>query len=172
MATDLRASQNVWRAASRPARVLALAVLLVVALAALLPMFGAAQDSPASIATPHLITAPSRPVLGQRVLSTPIPPGAMVPLPGAELPQHEHMVGIVIAGYPFLMHPGPCAHLVEAAILAHDDLFSGNQACDSLIRQARTIQRRKEAEDPSYANEPRITPAPTPGDPADDKSWH
>jgi hypothetical protein len=81
----------------------------------------------------------------------------MVPSPGTEFPQHEHLVGIVIAGFPFMMYTGPCAHRVEAAIQAHDDLFTGNLECDSLIRQARTIQRQKEREDPCYANEPRIT---------------
>jgi len=80
------------------------------------------------------------------------------------------MVGIVIAGFPFMMHPGPCAHSVEAAILAHEDLFTGDKACDSLIRQARAIQRRKEAEDPSYANEPRITPASSATESGGDKT--
>jgi hypothetical protein len=81
-------------------------------------------------------------------------------MPGMASPP-EHMVGIIIAGFPFLMQPGPCAHGVEAAIQAHDDLFTADEACDTLIRQARAIQRRKEKEDPSYANEPRNTPAPT-----------
>jgi hypothetical protein len=79
-------------------------------------------------------------------------------------PQHEHLVGLTINGEHFMMHPGPCVLHVEAAIQAHEDLFTGNEACDTLIRQARVIQRRKEAEDQSYANEPRITPAPTPAE--------
>jgi hypothetical protein len=168
MAIDLKASCDVWFLTRRRARLIALAALLLPVLATLLPKAGAAQDSPASTVTPHLITAPSLPVRGPRVLSTPIPPGAMVPMPGMA-PPPEHMVGIIIAGFPFLMHPGPCAHRVEAAIQAHDDLFTGDEACDTLIRQARAIQRRKEKEDPSYANEPRITPAPTPAESGDDR---
>jgi hypothetical protein len=88
-----------------------------------------------------------------------MPPGAMVPAPGS-IQHHEHPIGITIDGYAFMMHRGPCARSVDNAIMAHDDLFTGDPACDALIRQARAIQRQKEAEDPSYANEPRITPAP------------
>ena len=171
MAVDVQGGHNVWRTARRSARAFGLAVILVVALTALLSSSSAGHDSPASTATPHWITAPSLPVRGARVLSTPIPPGAMVPTPGMA-PPPEHLVGIIIAGFPFLMHRGPCAHRVEAAIQAHDDVFTGDQACDTLIRQARAIQRQKEAEDPDYANEPRITPAPAPAVSGDDGSQH
>ena len=160
---EVRADNNHWRIARWPARVVRFTGLLSIVLSALLPIAGVAQDTPCPTGTPHLISAPSLPVRGPMVRSTPIPPGAMVPTPGTEFPQHEHLVGIVIAGFPFLMHPGPCAHRVEAAILAHDDLFTGNMECDVLIRQARTIQRQKEREDPCYANEPRIRPG--------DDSW-
>ena len=82
----------------------------------------------------------------------------MVPTPGSVQPP-EHLIGIHIDGEAFMMHARPCGLQVNAAIQAHDDLFTGNQECDALIRQARAIQRRKEREDPCYANEPRITAA-------------
>ena len=85
---------------------------------------------------------------------------------------HEHPIGITIDGYAFMMQRGPCARSADNAIMAHDDLFTGDPACDALIRQARAIQRQKEAEDPSYANGPRITPAPTSAVSGDDKSQH
>jgi hypothetical protein len=87
----------------------------------------------------------------------------MVPTPGMVSPP-EHLIGIHINGEEFMMHARPCGLQVNAAIQAHDDLFTGNQECDALIRQARAIQRRKEKEDPCYANEPRIRPG--------DDSWH
>jgi hypothetical protein len=149
MEMDVQAGHDVWRTARRPARVFGLAVVLVVALTVLIPSSGAAQDEPQPASTPHYVR------------STPIPPGAMVPTPGTA-PAHEHMVGIIIAGFPFMMHPGPCVRSVSNAIMAHDDLFTGDPVCDAFIRQARAIQRQKEAEDPTYANEPRITPAPAP----------
>ena len=171
MAIDVRANHNVWRTTRPSARASGLVFLSVFTLAALLPIVGVAQDTPWPTPTPHWITAPSLPVGGPRVRRTQPLPGVLEPTPG-EIPDHEHLVGIAIDGVGFMMHPGPCAFRVEAAIMAHDDLFTGDQACDSLIRQARAIQRRREAEDPAYANAPRITPAPTPGDPADDKSQH
>ena len=169
MAIDVQASRNVWRTARRCARVVTLAALSMLTLAALLPSTGVAQDSPASTATPHWITAPSLPVRGPRVLSTPMPPGAMVPTFGS-VPQHPIRIGI--DGSAFMMHRSPCVASVAIAIRAHDDLFTGDPACDALIRQARAIQRQKEAEDPDYANEPRITPAPTSAVSGDDKSQH
>ena len=95
----------------------------------------------------------------------------MVPTPGIA-PPHEHMLAIHIDGYQFMMWPGPCAFRVSAAIQARQDLLSGDQACNKQIRQARAIQRQKEAEDPDYANEPRITPAPAPAVSGDDGSQH
>jgi len=80
------------------------------------------------------------------------------------------MIGIPIDGFNFMMHPGPCAFRVEAAMQAHEDLFTGDQACDALIRQARGIQRQKEAEDPDYANSPSSTPASTPAETGDDQN--
>jgi hypothetical protein len=170
MAVEVQGGRNAWRTARRCARVFGLAVLLVVALTALIPSSSAAQDSPASTASPHWITAPSLPVRGPRVLRTLPPPGVIEPTPGVEYQQHEHLVGIAIDGEGFRMPSGTCAFRVEAAILAHDDVFTGDQACDSLIRQARAIQRRRETEDPAYANAPRITPAPTQAESGDDKS--
>jgi hypothetical protein len=163
MAIDVEAGPHVWCAARWSARVSGLVFLSALTLAALLPIVGLAQDTPRPTPTPHWITAPSLPVRGQRIRRTQPLPGVIEPTP-AESPQHEHLVGIAIDGEGFMMHRGPCAFRVEAAILAHDDLFTGEQACDTLIRQARAIQRRKEAEDQSYANEPRITPAPTPAE--------
>ena len=168
MAIDVEAACNAWRAARRPKRVISLAALSLPALVALLPISGVAQDTPWPTPTPNLLSPPSLPVGGPRVRSTPIPPGAKVPTPGVVW-QHEHMMGIPINGEDFVMHPGPCALPVNAAILAHEDLFTGDKSCDALILQARTMQRRKEAEDPSYANEPRITPRPTPAESGDDQ---
>ena len=128
-----------------------------------------AQDSPQPTPTPHWITAPSLPVRGRIVRSTPIPAGAKVPTPGIMAPP-EHLIGVTIDGYRFLMHPGPCAHRVEAAIRAHQDKLTGENSCDAQIRQARAIQRQKEAEDPAYANELRVTPAPTPDLSGDDET--
>jgi hypothetical protein len=132
---------------------------VAIVFAGLLPISGTAQNAPRP--APTMITPPSLPVRGQKILRTLPSPGAMSPTP-PEMPPPEHLVGIIIAGFPFMMHPGPCAHRVEAAILAHDDLFTGDSSCDTLIKRARAIQRQKEAEDPDYANEPRITPEPTP----------
>ena len=171
MATDPRTSQNVWRAARRPARVFGLAVLLMVALTALIPSSGVAQDSPQPTPTPHWITAPSLPVRGPIISGTPIPPGAMVPMPGMR-PPPVHPVQITIDNYVFSMRPGPCASRVRAAIDADADLFTGDKACDSLIRQARTIQRQKDAEDPAYARAMHATPVPTPAVSGDDGSQH
>ena len=130
------------------ARVLVSSLALIV-----MDVRATAQETPRPTPTPHWITAPSLPVRGPRVRSTPIPPGAMVPTPGTA-PPPEHMIGIHIDGFNFMMHPGPCARSVDNAIRAHRDLFTGDQACDGLIRQARAIQRQKEAEDPSYAKPP------------------
>ena len=154
------AADRIWRTMRRSGAA-GLAALLLLALAALLPISAVAQDTPWPTPTPNLLTPPSLPVGGPRVRSTAIPPGAKVPTPGVVW-QHEHMIGIPIDGEDFVMHPGRCALPVNAAILAHDDLFTGDKNCDALIRQARAIQRQKEAEDPTYANEPRLTPAPTP----------
>jgi hypothetical protein len=161
MATDVRADHNHKRAARWSARLIRWTGLLpMLVFASLLPIGGVAQETiPCPTGTPHWITAPSLPVRGPIVRSTPIPPGAMVPRPGVEYPQHEHLIGINIDRENFRMHRGPCAFRVNAAIQAHDDLFTGNQECDALIRQARAIQRRKEREDPCYANEARITSA-------------
>jgi len=119
-----------------------------------------AQDSAQPTPTPHWITAPSLPVRGPIISHTPIPPGAMVPTPGMISPP-EHPVGISIDTYVFQMRRGPCAFRVRAAIDSDKDLLTGDEACDSLIRQARTIQRQKEAEDPSYARAMHATPVPT-----------
>lgn len=140
------------------------AVPVLVSLLALIAIRASAvaHDTPHPTPTPHSVTiTPSRPVRAPIVRSTPIPPGANLPMPSIE-PYHEHLVGVTIDGYRFLMHPGPCAFRVEAAIQAHQDILTGDKSCDAQIRQARAIQRQKEAEDPAYANEPRITPAPTP----------
>ena len=118
---------------------------------------GMAQDEPQPASTPHYVR------------STPIPAGAMVPMPGIA-PPHEHMLAIHVDGYQFMMWPGPCAFRVSAAIQAHQDLLSGDQACDKLIRQARTIQRQKEAEDPAYARAMHATPARTTAESGDDKN--
>jgi hypothetical protein len=128
-----------------------------------------AQDSPQPTPTPHWITAPSLPVRGPIISHTPIPPGAMVPTPGMK-PPPEHPVQITIDNYVFSMRPGPCASRVRAAIDADDDLFTGDRACDSLIRQARTIQRQKDAEDPAYARAMHATPVPTPDLSGDDET--
>ena len=128
-----------------------------------------AQDSPQPTPTPHWITAPSLPVRGPIISHTPIPPGAMVPTPGMIRPP-EHLLGIAIDTYVFRMRPGPCAFRVRAAIDADKDLFTGDKACDSLIRQARTIQRQKEAEDPAYARAMHATPVPTPDLSGDDET--
>jgi hypothetical protein len=163
MAIDVQEGHNVWCAVRWSARISGLVFLSALTLAALLPIVGLAQDTPWPTPTPHWITAPSLPVRGPIVRRTQPLPGVIEPTP-AESPQHEHLVGIAIGGEGFMMHPGPCAFRVEAAILAHEDLFTGEQACDSLIRQARAIQRRREAENPAYAHEPRITPEPTPAE--------
>jgi hypothetical protein len=128
MAIDLKANRDARRATRRYTRVVGLAAVSVLTLAALLPISAAAQDSPEPTPTPHLIN-------------------------------HEHPIRIGIDGSAFMMQRGPCVRRVDNAIMAHDDLFTGDPACDALIRQARAIQRQKEAEDPSYANEPRITAA-------------
>jgi hypothetical protein len=85
----------------------------------------------------------------------------MVPTPGTA-PPPEHLIGIHIDGFNFMMHPGPCARSLDNAIRAHQDLFTGDKACDDLIRQARSIQRQKEAEDPAYARAMHATPVSTP----------
>jgi hypothetical protein len=168
MAIDVEAARNVWRAARQRVRVVGLAALSLLALAALLPISGVAQDTPWPTPTPKLLSPPSLPVGGTRVRSTPIPPGAKVPTPGM-VPQYEHLIRINIDGIAFMMHPDPCGASVTSAIQAHDNLFTGDQSCDALISQARAIQRQKEAEDPTYANEPRITPAPTPAESGNDQ---
>jgi hypothetical protein len=141
----------------------------MVVLAALLPTSGPAQDTPLPTPTPNWVTAPSLPVGGPIISHTPIPPGAMVPTPGMISPP-EHPLGIAIDTYVFRMRRGPCAFRVEAAIDADKDLFTGDKACDSLIRQARTIQRQKEAENPAYARAMHATPVPTPAESGDDKT--
>lgn len=158
---DVQARRNVLRAALRCARVVGLAALSVLTWATLLPIVGAAQDTPWPTPTPNWITAPSLPVRGPIISGTPIPPGAMVPMPRM-IPPPEHPVQMTIDNYVFSMRPGPCASRVRAAIDADKDLFTGDKACDSLIRQARTIQRQKDAEDPAYARAMRATPVPTP----------
>src|SRR5271154_958315 len=129
----VRAGHKHWRMPRWSARVVRITGLSSVVLSALLPIAGVAQDTPCPTGTPHWISAPSLPVRGPIVRGMPIPLGAMVPTPRTEFPEHEHLVGITIAGFPFMMHPGPCAHRVEAAIQAHDDLFTGNLECDALI---------------------------------------
>lgn len=171
MAIDVQEGHNVRCAARRSARVSGLVFLSVLTLAALLPIVGLAQETPWPTPTPHWITAPSLPVGGPIVRRTQPLPGVIEPTP-AESPPHEHLVGIAIDGEGFMMHRGPCAFRVEAAIQAHEDLFTGERACDSLIRQARAVQRRREAEDPAYANAPRITPEPTPAESGDDRIQH
>ncbi len=89
-------------------------------------------------------------------------PGAPGPTPAMGEPEPAHRVSINIGGYGFDMKPGPCVAKVEAAIQVHDDLFTGDPACDEQIRKARERQRKVEAKDPAYANAPRIGPAPTP----------
>src|SRR5690242_4826325 len=115
-----------------------------------------AQEAPTPYPTrtPNWINPPSVPVRGPIVHRVPGQPG---PTPGMAT-SVEHLIGITIDGYPFMMKPGPCAFSVEAAIQAHDDLLTGDDACDQQIRAARQIQRQKEVEDPEYANGPRITP--------------
>ena len=147
--SDRRGLQALWLIA---ASLLTLFVLGVDAMA---------QDSPQTTPTPHWITAPSLPVRGPLISHTPIPPGAMVPTPGMK-PPPEHPVQITIDNYVFSMRPGPCAFRVQAAIDADKDIFTGDKACDSLIRQARTIQRQKDAEDPAYVRAMHATPVPTP----------
>jgi hypothetical protein len=149
----------------------ALVFALVVAPLLMPALFGAiatAQNTAWPTPTPHWITAPSLPVRGPRVRSTPIPPGAMLPTPGTA-PPPEHMIGIHIDGFNFMMHPGPCARSLDNAIRAHQDLFTGDKACDSMIKQARAIQRQKEAEDPNYAKPP-IAPSPTSAESGDDET--
>ena len=171
MAVDVQGAHNVWRTSRRCARVVGLAALSALALAALLPSSGAAQDSPQPTATPHWITAPSLPVRGPIISGTPIPPGVMVPMPGI-MPPPVHPVQITIDNYVFSMRPGPCASRVRAAIDADDDLFTGDKACDSVIKQARAIQLQKDAEDPAYARAMHATPVPTPAVSGDDGSQH
>jgi hypothetical protein len=159
-----------------PSRGVAMKALLVFALVVaplLMPaLFGAtatAQNTARPTPTPHLITAPSRPVRNLIVDSTPIPPGAKVPTPGM-VPPPEHPVLIGIDTDVFTVRPGPCAFRVRAAIDADKDLFTGDKDCDSLIRQARAIQRQKEAEDPEYVRRLHATPVPTPAESGDDET--
>jgi hypothetical protein len=93
----------------------------------------------------------------------------MVPMPRM-IPPPVHPVQITIDNYVFSMRSGPCASRVRAAIDADADLFTGDRACDSLIRQARTIQQQKDAEDPAYVRAMHATPIPTPAESGDDKN--
>lgn len=149
--------------------------ILVLVLAFVLALVGvgrivAARDSPESTPTPNWVTAPSLPVRGPIISSTPIRPGAMVPTPGMISPP-VHPIQITIDNYVFSMRPGPCASRVRAAIDGDENLFTGDKACDSLIRQARAIQRQKEAEDPAYARALHAAPVPT-RDPSIDDETH
>lgn len=134
-------------------------LLVAIMLVAAVPVLAQEEAEPTWTATPHYLNPPSLPVKGPIVHRVPGQPG---PTPGME-GSEQHLIGIMIAGYPFMMKPGPCAFKVEAAIQAHADLFSADEACDGQIRKARTIQREKEAENPAYAHGVRITPAPTSG---------
>lgn len=154
MATGSEASRTLSRAVRRGLRVFGLGAVSLLTAALLLPILGVAQDEPRPASTPHYVH------------STPIPPGAKVPMPSIA-PPHAHMLAIHIDGYQFMMWPGPCAHRVSAAIQAHQDLLTGDEPCDKLIRQARGIQRQKEAEDPDYAK-PAVTPTPTPAESEED----
>ena len=171
MATAHRAGHGTGCAKHRRLQARRLITASVLVLAALIPISGAAQDSPAPTATPHWITAPSLPVRGPIISGTPIPPGVMVPMPGM-MPPPVHPVQITIDNYVFSMRPGPCASRVRAAIDADDDLFTGDKACDSVIKQARAIQLQKDAEDPAYARAMHATPVPTPAVSGDDGSQH
>jgi hypothetical protein len=116
---------------------------------------------PTSTPTPNYVTAPSLPVRG-----TPVRRmwGQLGPTPRIA-PQQKQMIGITINGYEFMMDAGdPCRWRVQDAIYAHADLYTGDPHCDALIKQAREIQKQKEAEDPDYANAPRITPQPSPAE--------
>jgi hypothetical protein len=116
---------------------------------------------PTSTPTPNYVTAPSLPVRG-----TPVRRfwGQAGPTPHLA-PPPEHKIDIIIDGYHFEMRGSdPCRWNVQASIQAHDDLYTGDPRCDALIKQARAIQRQKEAEDPDYANAPRITPQPSPAE--------
>lgn len=161
MPTGSEASRTLSGAVRRGFRVFGLGAVSLLTTALLLPILVMAQDTPRPTPTPHWITAPSLPVRGPLISGTPIPPGAMVPTPGMK-PPPVHPVQITIDNHVFSMRPGPCASRVQAAIDADDDLFTGDKACDSLIRQARTIQRQKDAEDPAYARAMHATPVPTP----------
>lgn len=151
-----QARPNVWTIPQVVAPVLlSLLALIVIGVRA------TAQETSWPTPAPHWMTAPSRPVRGLIVDSTPIPLGAKVPTPGM-VPPPEHPVLIGIDTDVFTMSPGPCAFRVRAAIDADKDLFTGDKDCDSLIRQARAIQRQKEAEDPLYVRRLHATPIPTP----------
>jgi hypothetical protein len=167
MPTAPKAGHDAARSDRRVLQPIGLIAASLLTLVALAPTI-MAQDSAASMPSPHWITAPSLPVRGPKVRSTPIPPGAMVPRPGVA-PPPEHMIGIRIDGFNFMMHRGRCVRSVDIAIQAHEDLLTGDQACDDLIRQARVIQRRKEAEDPAYAR--AMHPVPTP-DLSNDNETH
>jgi hypothetical protein len=137
----------------------ALAIILFMVL---LGSAGAQEGAePTSTPTPYWVTPPTMPVKGPIVRRRPGQPGLT---PGVDPNGEKSMSGITIDGFPFMMESGPCARKVSAAIMAHDDLFTGDKVCDGWIRKARDIQRQHEIEDPSYAIEPRITPAPTPTD--------
>lgn len=134
--------------------VLVLAMMLV----ATVPALTQEEAEPTWTPTPHYLNPPSLPVTGPRVRRIPGQPG---PTPGV-WPAPEPRVRIDINGFHFMATRGFCAESVARAIRAHKDLFSGKKTCDEEVRKARAIQHQNEAEDPSYANEPRITPAPTP----------
>ena len=159
-----------WKLRASNSQILVLVLAFLLALVAV-GRIVAAQDSPESIPTPNWVAAPSLPVRGPIISSTPIPPGAMVPRPGM-IPPPVHPIQITIDNYVFSMRPGPCASRVRAAIDADEDLFTGDKACDSLIRQARAIQRQKDAEDPAYARAMHATPVPTPDLSGDDETTH
>jgi hypothetical protein len=91
-----------------------------------------------------------------------VPAHPGVPLPKSEESDRPHLIGLSIDGYDFGIKRGWCSMRVQEALYAHQLLLTGNRWCDRWIRQARYIQQQKELEDPSYADEPRITPAPTP----------
>ncbi len=135
--------------------------LLIVVVACLaMPLAALAQGeppTPAAKSTQRWVTAPSVPFKGPIVHRIPGQPG---PTPGMSSPPVPK-VGITIDGYEFEINPGPCAFKVGEAINAHADLLTNDTKCNELIMKARAIQRQKEAEDPSYAHAPRLTPAPT-----------
>lgn len=135
--------------------VLVLAIMLV----ATVPALAQEEAEPTWTPTPHYLNPPSLPVKGPIIRRYPGQPG---PMPREGQSSSPPKVGITIDGYAFMMNRGPCMFKVGAAIQAHDDLFTGDKNCDEQIRQAREIQRQKEADDPSYANEPRATPEPKP----------